>query len=778
MKRRALIAGAVAATLVGAGAAGLALRAIAPASAGAEAPPPVAALPADPTLAGAGQLASSVATTAPPAAQTTAPVSPESRPIRRYAALIPDGAPVIVQAGVGPGVWKTSYPWRDQARVSTGWEGFINGRKVLETRDIALSPNGMPLFPDRAPPALLFQPRSLLWAGGQTEGFENVHGTWRATAGSESEIAVAADGRGSGRVLSTSPREITFECEKRRDCFVRLQIKDASPDAGSPSLVQLTDGEGRSVDDAARPDLVTRELWRRANYGYSALRMMDASGATYTDASTIRFDDFPAMDHTSWHEFGPKVEFRKKPGFRDIAARTGIESSFTPVESRLRAAWELGALYHHNFPHLVFEHRGRVKPDVIGEWFRRLWDDAAVPTEAKLSLLNDTELQHIDEFAELIANNRDYAVDNAVLVEISNEVWNFAHPYHIQNNYFQRKTADRADEMGRAAPRGRLNEIGLGYASAQMVARLRKVAPQIEWRGVLAVQTSLTATHKGRVWVDTPSGAYNTSLGEVMRGYRLFWDDYETNKEAWADFYAPEPAQPGDWFEVHGTTYYGLGAKNKAGENIFLGMDRRTFERRVADRAEWPELRRDALQWYINGPARRNSLRRDAGRLIALAETAAAYGMETASYEGGNHTDPGAAMRARFEETPGLKAFWTDFSQSLELALIQAALHDAAVYDAGWRSLSDYMLFSEQQGWHVFGTRANFFDASPRWCEYARWMPAQPAVPPAMAALADLETPHARCGGLVELFKDARANGYYVGKPLPTVAAAIAGEQP
>lgn len=698
------------------------------------------------------------------------PFHGEATPIRSYDDLIPSGQQVLVQAGINNGAWQTSHPWRNQAKVMTTWVGLHNARVVRESRDVTMAANGMPIFStsDRSADRY-YRNRALLWAGGSGHSYANVHGTWRATAGAGSKIRLSAfhADYGGMTVLRATDQEVVYRCDQGANCQHNLEIIDAEPGAEPPTIVQISNGFGQPVDDALRDELVTREVWRRANFGYGVLRTMDMSGATHLTASTIRFDDFPDIDHAVWHEWGARLNVNGRLGYADLNAGTGAQRTFTPVEARLRAASELGAIYHHNFPHLFLEHRERVRPSVIGEWFEEFWDDPNYSEDAKLSVLNDYELQHVDEFAALVVENQAHLVENTVVVEVSNETWNWANPYFIQLTYFQRKAEDRAREMGRDVPEGLLQAIGTGYATAQMVARLRKVAPEIEWRGVMAVQTTSISDFQGEHYVSTESGYNNITLREMMRGWDLFWQDYAANEATWSSLYAPRPASPGDWLEAQGTTYFGLDARNAEGERVLAGMTRAALEARVADPAEWPALRSEVMQWFLTGQGVTNSLSQMRLYFVALAETAAAYGMEVASYEGGNHASPGADLLSAFDQIEGLDDFWFDFSHGVEIALIQAAVHDAAV-DAGWKSIADYSLFQGANGAFIFGTRQNFDDISPRYCEYARWMSARPAVPAKLAHMPYLATPYEKCGGLIDYFARARNENYYLGQSIPS----------
>ena len=544
------------------------------------------------------------------------PIFGEQTKIQSYDELMPAGAKMMVQAGPFAGVWRTATPWRDQAKVAATWEGRERGQVAFTSLDVVLNDVGMPIPTEAqaSSPTFGFRTGELPWAFGDVGGWDDVAGTWRITSSPDVHIHLHNPAGGLQKLRETDT-QLDFRCTTTNgNCAHNLVVLGVEPGSRAtltpPALTQLTDADGRPVADSDT-DYMTREVWRRSNYGFNVVRLMDHSGATSGAASVIRFDEFPTVDYAIWGESAPKFSHHGREGRLNIKEKRGVQKSFTPIEARVRTAWDIGAIYHHNFPHLFLEHRGRPDPETIGDWAVQLWADSSIPEEDKLALLNDYELQHVDEFgreilrlreAQIAAGTFDERVHNTVLVEVSNETWNTGYPWNTQRAYFIRKAAARAEEMGRPAPTYMPNAVQTGYALTQAVARLRKQFPQVQWRGVMATQTQYTSPYRGDLHFATPGGAYNSPLVQLVRGYELFWQDYEANRASWEAEYAPEPELPGDWFEAQGTTYYSLAENNASGENVLAGFDRATFERRIKDEDEWPALRQEVLEWFIQGP--------------------------------------------------------------------------------------------------------------------------------------------------------------------------------
>ena len=142
--------------------------------------------------------------------------------------------------------------------------------------------------------------------------------------------------------------------------------------------------------------------------------------------------------------------------------------------------------------------------------------------------------------------------------------------------------------------------------------------------------------------------------------------------------------------------------------------------------------------------------------------------METGSYEGGSHANPGGVYQGRVGQVEGLPQFWRNLNDSREMGIIQAAIHDAA-FAAGWKSIADYTLYQNVSSFHIFGTRKTMTDVTPRYCEFVRWMPVTPPVAEPLSGVANLQTPHERCNAaLPDLIQeldaaDENGNNYYVG---------------
>lgn len=712
---------------------------------------------------------------------------------------------VVVQAGIfASGSFQPSMPWIDQAKLSKSWRYERFGGEVTPNADVPLADNGMPVFPaDHDPDRGFVMDSRGIWFGTNFIGNRDVAGTWRLQGYGDTVLAPRING---ATILRQTDKVVEFACSKTEPCRIRIVLANAGRDDKPPTLVQLTDGDGRPVSDEQdlANGLITRETWRRAVYGYGDLRMMHASGAVGEWTAPIRFDHFPEMDYAAWGNQGffvpYRIDFRQnaRDAWSDIENGTGMQHVYSPAEARLRAAWEVGAVYHHNFPHLFLEHGDDLDFRVIGQWAedfeRRLGSrvDDEAGREALLSLFNDYELQHVDEFGAKIVENQRYVTNNQVKVEVGNETWNFSWPYITGNSYLQRKAEWMQQRMGWGKiEKGVTNQaVMTGYNLTKTVARLRKRYPAIEWRGVMAVHTQAVSNWRNAESTapETPSGYFNTALHGLMVGYELFWQDFAQNEGEWAELYAARPEQPGDWFEAHGATYFRIEAKRSDMKTHLGGIAPEELQRRAADRDEWPALRRELLAFFmddgdrgsVTGPrglkSGTSSLATHRRNYLALAEHAAVLGMQVGSYEGGSSASPGNYYKNKEDQFPDVYAFWEDFNYSVELALIQAAVHDVAV-DAGWMTLADFRVFQGDVDYHIFGDRRSFEDVTPRYCEFARWMPGTPPVAEALVGIENLITPHERCGGLIEYLNSAKANGYYVGAEIPTPDALINAEE-
>lgn len=689
-------------------------------------------------------------------------------PIRRIADTLPADQVVQVQAGPYHAGYLPYMPWRNQAVLFNGWQGKVpqgySWQNYLTKSDTEVNEHGIPLWPADAPEGLTYWSSGGVWFGSKDTGTSDIEGTWELTYDPRADLRFQNSGLST---VSESQGRAVFRCDAGQECNYSMVLFSAPADMRAPQLVQLTDKDGRSLRDA-NTTYTTRQRWREAAWGYNGLRTMDASGATDANAQVIRYDEFPQETGATWHA-------------RLTKGNGAAPKSFAPVVSRLKAAYEIGAVYHHNFPHLFLENKNAFDPELIGAWFKAIWDDGSIPLTKKERLLNDYELQHVDEFGADMLAHQDWITDNQIKVEVSNETWNYGNPWWIQTNYFNARADWVASRMGRPEPTGYPKEaIQTGYETVKAIARLRKKYPEIEWRGVFAVQTAYTLNWKGEKDLpDTPSGMWNRTLSGQMEGYRLFWQDYDNNEAEWSELYAPEPAKPGDWFEVQGTTYFGVHSTLSDMKTHFGGLEPDEAAALLADPAKWPELRKHLLTFFVTGPETPGEITDDGGRqpqdaslagikiyFRTLAEHANALGMEVTSYEGGNHSNPGGYYKDLFNTQPGLADFWFDFAWSTEMGLIQASVHDAAV-ESGWKGLADFTLFQGSNGRNIFGSRRHMADVTPRYCEYARWMSASPVRPVGLAEDAGLKSPHERCGGLIQYLNQAKANNYYVNQTIP-----------
>lgn len=687
----------------------------------------------------------------------------ETTPISRIEKIVVQGGPEIT------GYYAQSTIWADQFKNSQLPQYTKYGQSLLATKQIETDEFGVAVLPDTYDFAggerLSF---GRWWSKTETFGAIDVAGRWRVYL---PDGYLASSGDMTTVVKDSDFAE--FECAKGEQCTLSVGMSGTPEPGALPQVVQLTDGDGRSLSDDAdlKAGMVTRQLWREAMAGYSVLRPMDNSAATSPAPTMIRYDDFATMDHASWNIQSTKIAMPGQDSVRDIQNGTGVDKAWAPMPARLRAAWELGAVYHHNFPHLFLESRDNFDEDVIGVWFKEFMADESIDLDKKLSMLNDYELQHVDEFGADVVANQEYLVGNMIKIEVSNETWNYGYPWGIQTNYMKRKAEARWSDRGITAGSNEVAQaVQTGYDLTKAIARLRKKHPEVEWRGVMAVQTASAAAYAGAgSWKpNTPSGRYNETLHGMIVGYQQFWEDYERNELEWSENYAPEPARPGDWFEAQGTTYFDLSARSSSGKTTLGGMAPSTFLERIADPADWDALRRDLMDGFFDGSVSGQlSLPSLTNMFEALAEHAAFYGMQVTSYEGGNHTDLGTHWLGKVTEYPQLKDFNFDLHRSTEMALMQTAVHDAAIA-AGWIGLADYSTFQPGFWYNMFGARKNFGDVTPIWCEYVRWMDPAQDLPEGVEA-GGFTTPQQKCGAMVDYLNQAKANGYYLGDD--TIAA-------
>ena len=123
--------------------------------------------------------------------------------------------------------------------------------------------------------------------------------------------------------------------------------------------------------------------------------------------------------------------------------------------------------------------------------------------------------------------------------------------------------------------------------------------------------------------------------------------------------------------------------------------------------------------------------------------------MQVGSYEGGNHTNVGKHWTGKRQQYPQIDAFHLNMHRSVEMAIIQAAVHDAAV-DAGWMGLSDFGTIQRHPAQHIFGARRFFDDVTPIWCEYVRWMKQDLAQPVGLPADNSEPGPFQKCGAVID----------------------------
>ncbi len=700
------------------------------------------------------------------------PVHGEATPISRYSR-------VIVQAGTSSSArydeasfWgdlvKTSAP----ARYIKRWQS----RVLDDIRDIPLGENGLPSDPGSFyDPGKSYMHFGLWWPDTQRKGLEarDAAGQWLARMPEGFSFAFTPL-----KVTDNGDGTQTFTCEKGKACNFVIAQDQWVPQSSAPEIVQLTDHNGRPLvdKDNKKNGLITRQLWREAMVGYDQLRMMSQSAATNPDSAIIRYDEFAPMGYHTWGGGGPAITNKRNVGRRDVQKGTGRAKWWAPVEARLRASWEIGAVYHHNFPHLFTENRDDFDPAVIGEWFETFMADPTIDMDKKLGILNDYEMQHVDQFGAEMMANRQYIVNNQILVEVSNETWNYAWPFNRQLGYMKRKGEARAAAMGQhLAGNQHPQMVEQGYLITKSIARLRKMYPAIEWRGVFPVHTESVSAYKPpKGWKpDTASGFYNMSLHGLITGYQMFWQEYNANPEKFRDEFADEPARPGDWFEVQGTTYFDLAARSSSGKSTLGGIAPSDFLERAGDEAQWPGLRKELMKRYLDSAdPTKYGIERTRGVFKALADHAEYYGMQVGSYEGGNHTNVGKHWTGKRQQYPQIDAFHLNMHRSVEMAIIQAAVHDAAV-DAGWMGLSDFGTIQRHPAQHIFGARRFFDDVTPIWCEYVRWMKQDLAQPVGLPADNSEPGPFQKCGAVIDYLNAAKDNGYYLQNPVPESDALI-----
>ncbi|MEM9989977.1 MAG: hypothetical protein AAF723_10710, partial [Pseudomonadota bacterium] len=299
---------------------------------------------------------------------------------------------VTVQAGMGAGSWLPSGTWLNQMNMSGPWRPNSKKDDALK-RNVHFNQYGMPSVKEGEEQPIFST--SMLWSATNRMTSKDVAGTWELTI--PEGVKLRFSKRKGVNILNRDDRKVIFQCTEDVSCAVRPQIISAPKDAKPFTLIQLTDGKGRRLSDkeGLEKGYVTREPWRKAMWGYGDLRAMNSSAVLTKGPGVIRYDEFPDMTHVGWQNIAKRFTENGKLGAYDIKAQTGVKKIASPVVARLKAAWEIGAVYHHNLPHLFLEHRGNINPEVIGQWAVDLWADQSIPLESKLAIFNDNELDHI-----------------------------------------------------------------------------------------------------------------------------------------------------------------------------------------------------------------------------------------------------------------------------------------------------------------------------------------------------------------------------------------------
>lgn len=618
---------------------------------------------------------------------------------------------------------------------------------------------------------------------------------------------------------------------------------------GNPTVITFAKAHSFAVNDRVEIERLDGNLGGQFNSSESGPSNYLITAITATTI-TLNFDTSTGYDaYTSggvaWRNTAPTelqdlTRTATNPGATFGHSKIGKNGAVT-----LRAAWEVGAYYHHNFSNYCFQNLADINDNYatalpaewtsetstltlgqaflnsMGEWaltsdkLNGLWVDSNVPQAVRDAQFNATEFDHIDAFGADMLDNRAYVRDGRILVEHANEPWNSSGSVFNRNfTYMRRWGALMAALNGRADPNDSASGVfydsgqgwyvmdgmrATGYAITKAVARLRKRYPEFQWVGIMACKTNDESNFNPQgPEVGLAGGYYNISLRQMLLGYEDFWTDYDANP-SWASEYAPQPASPGDWFQVNGTTYYYFSlTRNSA--NSLGGIAPAELQTRAADglanggasSTEWRDLAiaiRDAFIHLDNpdlaggaSPILTEEEAADANfgmpryrrTFRALAEHAAAYGMQTGSYEGGNHGNYGADNLSGGLPSAELHAFWDWFQQSIYIAECQQAVHDEAV-SAGWISLADFDMYGLTPNGPTddpaFGTRRAWDEASPRYAEYVNRMAGAPggsrtseSLPSVQGNVANLKTPYARCGtALLDHLRNASANSYYRG---------------
>ncbi len=740
-----------------------------------------------------------------------APEAPEETPETNEEAVFGETRPIdrenVFKVQIGSG---HENPFIDKGGIGSycHYSDIYNNIKTY-MQDVKFDENGLPIFPNGDRDDHVFLCGDQFFGSGNAINAISVEaekGSWALSVLKNDGIEPNTYGMSDHR---DSALRSTFKLLNDQAQF-RYRIR--RPLDERPRLIREKDANGADLgtqEDLEKGVATTRE-WRRRFRGVGEVRVMDISGALGPD-DLIRYDRFPdSMDSLLWKAASPITGGQNAQA--DLGKGTGYFYNHTPLEARLRMASEVGAIYHHNFPCRMFEHKGNYEPGVIGQrvqsWFAR----QEVPLEVRESLLNDTPYQHVDEFGEDMLEMRELVTDDKVLVEIANEIWNYAPPYRDCLDYMERRHDWLAEQRGfmKDVPAAQKSMVQAGYDSTIAIARLRREFPELQWVGIAAIHTANFSDWVVRPQTfceppETPSRTFNLSLYSFICGYQQARQDIMNDPALSADLAIP-PETFGDWFRVQGTTYFLFSycrTKNEAltaqrcadvapRDRIYTpgGYDLRQLVN--LQESEIKSMLSMELRDFITKKSNEGradsrpgetafSLDWQREAFVALAEHAAAEGAQTGAYEGGNHRNWGSESQCwnvgmNEAECRELRRKYARIERSTEWALMQAAVHDEA-RDAGWITVSEFEPIGAQGEEYSFAAARDLYDVTARYCETVRFFVPN-VIPMGMTALNVGKSPQQMCGGMDEYLANAKDNNYYIGNDIPDPWELIPGYRP
>jgi len=734
--------------------------------------------------------------------------------------------------------------------------GPRSGTILLQPHELNFAENRLPLWPADHDPAsgnalvihnLFYDDNGRGAAGAES------YGTFKLINDSP-DLTINLEPRAGGLgTVTVGPGESgTITISDGDTTGFHLAITAGDPATASFVLLQTHDQFGDPTDAEARwaAGRLTDRRAVVAAHGYGRYRDMNHAkflGSNWTNG--IRFQEFGDEDDYLWGLYDQTARrYHNNPTYsyiggyrRDLIGGTGAETVAWPLKARLQEAWEHGCVYEANLPVACLEwatEEEHIDADMIARFDygdlvtmqdRSVLDqtdrgfgtevlaNTAIPLDTRLSLLNDYRYEHVDRFAESVAQNADLLVNNQLVVELSNETWGAnSQPYGPGANYLLIRRERRLAKYG-ITPRVNTlpNRIENGYASAEIAFRLRKVQPGIEWRmrapGQSDYLSGLFFDHARLGLGRNGASEVNISAALFAEGVLEFIDDVNAGRLD-ADDYAPIPTGDlwewfGDYFELSVANYFNANISNAAhvgknyssffhtapfwtidqnGDHVGSDIDALAayLDGHGPGSDRYHEIAHARLKTFMekpegngNGQSALNSCREGIQKRWAAikAFTDVYIGTDVAFYEGGKHT----TLPKEWENHPQywsvLRPFWVWYTKSLYNGLIQACTNDEAVA-AGVKGLSDFNTYGqiEATSWTI---REAFGQITGPYADYVRFMPASPAVPPGATAGELGLTPHQRIGqATLDFLNAAAANDYYASDAAAVKAAQEAFE--